>query len=756
MAADGTIIIETEIDDKNAQKELKRLEKQIKSLEEQLNAKKQGRLPLEENLNAVNEKLQEARKQLSLLQDEQRAVNAAMQPGSSPEDFVRAYSDKPQVDAALKQQQSEVEAIQKEWDRANQKLSQYDNKISEINGKLSSAKAEAGEVQKQLAAAGPAADKMASATDKAQKSAGRFATRLKGVVSSALIFTVISQALASLRQWLGRVIKTNEEASAAFARLKGALLTLAQPLLNVIIPALTTFVNIVAAIISKIAGLVSALFGTTAEKSAEAAEGLYNETEAIEGVGTAAKKAGKSLASFDEINQLSGSGDENAIGGGGSGSSGAIEPDFSGFDKLEDKLNNILKIVGAIGAALLTWKIASMFTNNLKTIGGLALAAAGAFELVYNWLDAWNNGIDWGNLNGMFLGLAILAAGLAIAFGPVAAGIALVVGGLAMLVVGIKDVIENGFTLENLIAVIGGMLSAGMGISLITGSWIPLLIAGIASVLLALTVFTGHGEELIEGLKEIFSGFIDFFKGVFTGDFALAAKGIEKIFSGLGKVFDAIISGIEDAFNSFLDWLDEKTNGKLSKIIDIAQKWFAEGIANIKQIFGGLMDFLVGVFTGDWDRAWEGIKNIFKGVWNNIISLLEGAVNLIIAGVNWIITQINKLSFTAPDWVPLVGGETIGFNIPLVSEAKLPRLAQGAVIPPNREFLAVLGDQRSGTNIEAPLSTIEQAVENVMGRMGYGGEQTVILQLDRDQLGKVVYKLNRAESRRIGLRLSEV
>lgn len=94
--------------------------------------------------------------------------------------------------------------------------------------------------------------------------------------------------------------------------------------------------------------------------------------------------------------------------------------------------------------------------------------------------------------------------------------------------------------------------------------------------------------------------------------------------------------------------------------------------------------------------------------------------------------------------------------MPSVSNYSIPKLATGAVIPPNREFLAVLGDQKQGTNVETPLSTIEQAVANVMSRMGYGAEQTVILQVDKDQLGKVVYKLNKAESRRIGVNLAGV
>lgn len=96
---------------------------------------------------------------------------------------------------------------------------------------------------------------------------------------------MISQALASLREWFGKVIKTNDEATAAIGRLKGALLTLVQPLVNVIIPAFTAFVNVLSRIIAAIANVVSVLFGSTIKQSAQAAEGLNKEAEALEGVG---------------------------------------------------------------------------------------------------------------------------------------------------------------------------------------------------------------------------------------------------------------------------------------------------------------------------------------------------------------------------------------------------------------------------------------------------------------------------------------
>ena len=103
----------------------------------------------------------------------------------------------------------------------------------------------------------------------------------------------------------------------------------------------------------------------------------------------------------------------------------------------------------------------------------------------------------------------------------------------------------------------------------------------------------------------------------------------------------------------------------------------------------------------------------------------------------------------------LIGGKSFGISIPLVSQVALPRLAEGAVIPPNREFMAVLGDQKSGTNIETPLETMVQAFKQAMNESG-GRPQTIILQLNGREFARAVYKANNEETQRVGVRLAGV
>lgn len=139
-----------------------------------------------------------------------------------------------------------------------------------------------------------------------------------------------------------------------------------------------------------------------------------------------------------------------------------------------------------------------------------------------------------------------------------------------------------------------------------------------------------------------------------------------------------------------------------------------------------------------------------------MLARFEGIINAIIDGLNWVISQMNKISFDIPNWIPLVGGKSFDVNVPYISRFAIPRLAQGAVIPPNREFMAVLGDQKQGTNIEAPLETIKQALAEVMAQYGgrESGDMTVILELDHREFGRAVVKSYNQESKRVGVSLA--
>lgn len=761
--ADGSVVIDVDMNASQAEKRLGKLRGDIKKTEKEIadaaaarDAAKQTSVFQAAELDAEKAKLQEIKDRLAdiramskdkSIRIEQREVYAAQIPA---------------VQQELSDQNSRVRALQAEWNKTENSVDRYSYKIESATQKLDGLTTEAGILTQEIDKSYKSQGLFKKAAEAAETSMDRLGKRILGLAASAMVFNVISRGLTSLQQLTMKYIKTNDEARQAIAQLKGALLTLVQPLIEVVIPAFTLLVNILTSIITAAAQLVSALFGKTLKQSQDGAKALHKEAAAIGAVGEAADEAAGSLAGFDEINSIS---TENAKGaGGGAAADDEIAPDFSWMDGMDhellDRLREMAELAGLIGAGLALWKIGTMLPGVLgqiaSVLGGILTAVGGLLAFWNGLTDAWENGVDWLNLIEMIGGLAAAAFGLYTIFealhpgwGKIAAGAALVVGGIAMLVTGFHDAMENGWNLQNALLSIAGILAAGLGIALITGSWIPLLTAGIASVLLALTVAAGHGEELLDGIRTAMEGFADFFTGIFTGDMEKAIGGVSKIFDGLKTAVFAVVGGVKDTLLSFLTWLDEKTGGKFHGIIEAAKGFITtffddtasmagEWIEDVKQIFQGIIQFISGVFTQDWDMAWEGLQNIWKGAWNAMISVLEGAINLIIKGLNWLISQMNNISFDVPAWVPdfAGGGKTFGINIPSISEAQIPRLAQGAVIPPNREFLAVLGDQRSGTNIEAPLSAIEQAVENVLSRMGGGNGQPIQVSVLLD--GKVV------------------
>ena len=193
--------------------------------------------------------------------------------------------------------------------------------------------------------------------------------------------------------------------------------------------------------------------------------------------------------------------------------------------------------------------------------------------------------------------------------------------------------------------------------------------------------------SISENILALWNGFI---KPVVDYLTAILAPVVTNVINGIVDAVAIVIAVISDVISGILKYLD------------------------------GLIQFIVGVFTQDWDRAWGGIKKMFEGVWNGLIGIVKGVVNSIIWVINQLIAAIysgiagvvNGLG-SVVSTIGKILGQNWGFSIP-TQAPKIPYLAKGAVLPPNKPFMAMVGDQKHGTNIEAPLSTIQEAVAEVM------------------------------------------
>ena len=762
MAADGSIIIETEIDDKKAQQELNRLNRRIQNLNDQIYVKRQQQMPLVEQARQLGAELDAAKAKLD-----------SMQSG-------REFNTSSSIDA----QAQRVKQLEKEWSDVQRRVESYDDQIQKANISLELAKEQAGAVQQQLAAAGPSSKAMADAMDRMGKSANRFSSRLREVVRSALVFTLISQALASLREWFGRVIKTNDEATEAIGRLKGALLTLAQPLVSVIIPAFTMFVNVLTRIIQAISDFVSWLFGTTSETSADAAENLYEESEALESVGAAADEAAGSLAGFDEINTIN---TKNAAGSSAGGSGlDKIKPIFENFDTLEYK-RKIDEITAYVSGALLALGAILAFSGvNIPL--GLALMAAGAIGLVSVIKE------NWGAMDERLraaisqvlitLGTAAFVIGAILAFSGanVPLGIALMIAGAASLAT--ASALNWEYIPDNVKRIITEILNI-LGVSLLvigtilalSGANIPLGIAlmalGAASLATAIAL---NWNEVSGNIKNVISEILVYVGASFLALGAILALsgvnlplGIKLMAIGAASLaaaaalnWSAVVDAIRGPIGAILATISSILI-VLGLILALSGVALPLGIALIAAGAVGLVT--VGALNWNaileklqevWDSIkiwwntsvskylsldyWKGIgKDILNGLWEGLKSIWSDISNWVSEKVGWIVDQFTGATSSARSGTfgSTSSGSFGGRSIPSIQSFSIPALATGSVIPPNREFLAVLGDNKKETEVVSPLSTMKQAVLEAMRESGISdGTITVVVNLDGKEVAR--------------------
>ena len=240
----------------------------------------------------------------------------------------------------------------------------------------------------------------------------------------------------------------------------------------------------------------------------------------------------------------------------------------------------------------------------------------------------------------------------------------------------------------------------------------------------AIEAVTAVLKPLGDGFGHIFEAMQPVFR--FVGDNLLyVLDQLRRTFGEVTRVFQEKAPVLREAFTNLRDTVTQIWT-VIKPVLETLRQKFLQVFGDIRtsagnslkyfiEAFSGLTQFLKGAFSGDWGKAWAGLKKLVKNALNGILSMLNGLLSGLAGGINSMISMLNKLSFTIPKWVPGMGGKSFGLNLPKVKPVQIPLLAQGAVLPANKPFLAVVGDQKHGTNIEAPLATIQEAVAQVMG-----------------------------------------
>ena len=546
----------------------------------------------------------------------------------------------------------------------------------------------------------------------------KFTKRIAGLAKRVFIFTMITKALRTMRKMLLSTIGADKQMSTSLAQIRGNLISAFAPIYNYILPAIRTLLAWLAKLTAVVSVFINSLFGKTASQADASAKALYNQASATEAAGDAAEKAKKQLSGLDEMNRWE---SNDSSGGGGGGSSG-IAPKFDLSDQVDTgKIGKIAAVVrelspyvAAVAAGFAAWKIGKKFLGNLSKAKQLALAVAGAVLMAINVVDMLKNGINFDNLTGYIIGAAAAVTGLGLAFGVLGGAITAIVAGLVLLGVAIRDVIKNGFNNKNLTAITVALLTIGGAIAIITGAWIPLLIAAIAAVVVWIVAkWTSIKEWISKTISSIDAAFEQFLANVEDGVAAAADWVVEKWtavkdwFSGLWeKVSSGAVAawdGIKSAFESVPEWFQSK---------------FRDAWQKVKDVFS----------TGG--RIWSGIKEGIENTFHTVVNAIIRGMNTIIAvpfnRINSMLNTIRNAHFLGISPFQNLWGVN---PLPV---PQLPMLARGAVIPANRQFLAVLGDQRNGNNLEAPESLLRQIVREEAGSAGSRYE--FIARLDRRTL----------------------
>lgn len=556
----------------------------------------------------------------------------------------------------------------------------------------------------------------------------KFGTRLGGIVSGALLFNVISSALTKMVGWFGSAMQSSDAFRQSLANLQGAASVAAAPLVQTLGNALSYVINLLATGISYLARFISLLTGKSIGAMKSAAKGMNSYGSAASGAAKDTEKATRSLAGFDEITRLDAPQDNTSGGGGGSGD---LTPNYdfvdqtgAGFASLMDRVQDFWSAFKeALAPSIAAWSAA------WEQIKATALAVWPQMQAAASGL--WTNALQplLTYLAGTFMPGVVNS--FSQAFAPIIGGeISTAIQVFADFFVwacGIwTDAINNILrpALEVLLQIWQDMMAG------IQNAWNtygqPIMDGVVAAFRNLETIFSTLYYTVVE---PILSNLINLLQKLWNEHLKQLWDDLLLL---LGSVQNTILTFWNSVLSPLINWLIASFGPVFSDvfnavagIVETAVGLMADAIDIILVVLRGLLDFLSAVFRGDWGAAWNAIADTALAVWdriksgiksavNGIIGFINGMIQAVVNGLNRVIDAINTLSFDVPDWVPGIGGSSLGFDFSHITAPQIPYLAQGAVIPPNREFMAVLGDQSHGTNVEAPLATIQEAVAAVM------------------------------------------
>lgn len=545
-----------------------------------------------------------------------------------------------------------------------------------------------------------------------------------------------------------------------------AALTPVIKVINTIMGKLVQLANVFSAFMKRLFGVKSdssSGIGAVASDVSSATNAMDNLSNSTSGVGSAAKKAAKEikgLMGIDEINTISSTSSDSDSGSGDSSGIGNIGMDDWDFSQQEKATDGLLSKVEVFAD-----KVRNIFKNIsnfikkhkeiiLSIIGGLVSGII-AFFIAGNWgaiTGAIASVIGWIELIPTALGLAGLA---------LTTPAALIAGAVAVVTTAFLYLWQTSDSFRN--ALINGW-----------NALVSALTPYFKAIMGALKLV---GDFLVTVLKPIlfllWDAWCTVVDNIVKVTMSLWTNCIAPVVKFLGECLKKIIDGLNEIWQAWKPTIEKIGeiliviwNNCLKPVINWLGNEFIQAFRNVgnyikpileslKIMFGGLIDFIVGVFTGNWQKAWQGVQNIFRGIFDGLTNIAKKPLNAIIDAINAMIRGLNKIKL--PNWIPGFGG--MGINIPTI-----PKLAKGGIV--DAPTIAMVGE--AGKEAVMPLENntgwITDLAAKVADRMPVSGGNSndnsmsgdLILQIDGSIIGKVALNQLRKMQRQGGITLIPV
>lgn len=512
------------------------------------------------------------------------------------------------------------------------------------------------------------------------------------------------------------------------------------PVVSAVLPYLTAFTKVITQALNSLASFLGLTSKGTSDETKKIADNFGGIGGDIDKADKKAKKLKSTLAGFDEMNVLQDNSSDSSSGTG----TGAVGGD-TGFnlgeydahldwvnsrtDEISQKIKDAFSGIGDFIKGIWNSEPAQAFVGAVVTYGETLWTYWSTLgqSLFTNITTTWTNIKD--NLGGTMTNICTLWTNMWTD----------IQGGIQTW----GQPIINGVN-----GVFNSIWADAIDpyLQLITGVW-----KDFSGILVEL--WNEHGAPLVNNIGEFVNEIVSLFQSIWDNVLEpiitpfletlswLWDKHIKGLIKNVGDFVMKLVNGALEIYNKFISpivkWLLEKLApvwsflaGTVIGVIGDIVAVIVDIASAIFKALGGIVDFITGIFTGNWKKAWDGVKSIFTGIWDALVGILKFPLNLIISALNGLIGGLNKIGFDIPDWVPVIGGKRFGFNIP-----KIPKLAQGGIV--DSPTVAMIGE--AGKEAVMPLERNTGWIDQLAGKLadkigGVAGNIKLIVKLGEDTI----------------------